>query len=115
MSGINKVTKATPNSALLSSSSGWDPSDGITCLHNDQENLGKQGAMVEDGVSWTRCVAIREHLTVEQRNALKMIAEGKAYSLNAADFEMLKCYRLVRRKGDAWEVTDDGRVIGFWS
>jgi len=44
-----------------------------------------------------------------------MIAEGKAYSLNAADFEMLKCYRLVRRKGDAWEVTDDGRVIGFWS
>jgi len=51
--------------------------------------------MVEDGVSWTRCVAIREHLTVEQRNALKMIAEGKAYSLNAADFEMLKCYRLV--------------------
>jgi len=44
-----------------------------------------------------------------------MIAEGKAYSLNAADFEMLKCYRLVRLKGDTWEVTDDGRVIGFWS
>jgi hypothetical protein len=71
--------------------------------------------MVEDGVWWTRCVAIREHLTVEQRNALKMIAEGKAYSLNAADFEMLKWYRLVRLKGDTWEVTDDGRVIGFWS
>ena len=66
-------------------------------------------------VSWTHCGHILAELSGEERVALKAIARGKFRSIPAPLLEKLRYQHLLTFDGQAWVLTDNGRVVAYWS
>ena len=66
-------------------------------------------------VSWTHCGHILAELSGEERVALKAIAHGKFRSIPAPLLEKLRSQQLLVFDGQAWVLTDNGRVVAYWS
>jgi hypothetical protein len=56
-----------------------------------------------------------DRLSSEERVALKAIARGKFRSIPPPLLERLRSQHLLTFDGQAWVLTDNGRVVAYWS